>query len=87
MKAIPAKERFVEYLKYCGTTISDDEERVVDIIWSIDGPFRDEDVVSRAGTEIEPVIVWRTIARLIAARLLNRVERNGQTMLFRAWPR
>jgi hypothetical protein len=84
VKAISPKERFAQYF---GTELSDEEERVVDIIWSIDGPFRDEDVVSKAGQEIEPVIVWRTIARLISARLLIRVERNDQSMLVRAWPR
>jgi hypothetical protein len=84
VKAISPKERFAQYF---GTELSDEEERVVDIIWSIDGSFRDEDVVSKAGLEFEPVIVWRTIARLIAARLLTRVERNDQSMLVRAWPR
>jgi hypothetical protein len=55
VKAISPKERFAQYF---GTELSDEEERVVDIIWSIEGPFRDEDVVSKAGPEIEPVIVW-----------------------------
>jgi hypothetical protein len=84
VKAISPKERFAQYF---GTELSDEEERVVDIVWSIDGSPRVEDIVSKAGPEIEPVIVSRTIAQLIAARLLTRVEMNNQRILVKAWPR
>jgi len=86
MKAISAKERYAEYLKSCGSTITSEEARVIDIAWDMHGEFSDEEVVSKADEEVPFVIVLRTIARLIRAGLLRRVAPDSQSKLVTTWP-
>lgn len=77
MAASPS-ERFTVHAARTGQRVTAQKLRVVESVWTLAGPFDQEDVVSALVGQVSRATVFRTLAQLLEAEMLRRVRFNDR---------
>lgn len=75
------KERFARFLAINGIRFTGQMDRVVDVSLTRVGTFLPDDVVEETRGEVSRATVYRTLAWMVKADALRRVQYNGCDVL------
>lgn len=75
------KQRYREIMTAKGRRISAQNSAIVEFVFALTGTFDEEGLLARMPGQVSRATVYRTIACLLEADLLRRVEFNGRQVL------
>jgi Fur family transcriptional regulator, ferric uptake regulator len=74
-------QRFADFLAGKGRSLSGLQVSVVETAFALPGTFSDDEVAARLHGQVGRATVYRTLALLVEADLLRRVQFNGRDVL------